>query len=163
MKWIGIPLILLCAFYAGRGLYSELAERERLLSELCRFLNAASNGIRITLAPLDRIIGSSAAEEKSPEFLRVCAARLGEGYGFPEAWRAAMRDSPDIGLLRDGELTELGRLGETLGRSDVRGELALLGQSLEYFSACREVARTELREKSKMYMTCYLFDRAQLC
>ena len=32
--------------------------------------------------------------------------------------------------------------------------LSLLGQALEYFCACREVARTELREKSKMYMTC---------
>ena len=156
MKWIGLPLIILCSLYAGKGLWSELAERERLLGQLCGFLNRAACGIRLSLEPLDRIVALSAAPEDSPALLKVCARRISEGSGFHEAWNRALNESPDTRLLREGELRELARLGDSLGYSDVKGELSLLGQALEYFCACREVARTELREKSRMYMTCSL-------
>ena len=150
-----MPLILLCAYFAGNGLYSELAEREKLLSELCRFINDAAGDIRVSLMPLDRITERYARGD-APEFLKACAARLRSGESFPEAWRYAVNDSPDMRLLKERERLELGRLGDELGCSDVKGELALLDRASVYFCARRDAARAELGEKSKLYMSCSL-------
>ena len=149
-----MPLIILCALCAGKELCSRSAERERLLSGLCRFMYAASDSIRMSLTPLDRIIEDAAAEDDAPMFLSACADRLRRGDSFPEAWRAAAGESPDTDLLSEAELAELERLGGALGHSDVKGELALLGHALDYFCERRDETRAELREKSKMYMSC---------
>lgn len=156
MKWIGLPLIMVCALCAGKGLYSELADRERLLSGLCVFIYSAAGSIRSRLTPLDRIIEESAVYAYSPGFIVACAGYLREGNGFHEAWRMALDNSRDIRLLTDRERVELERLGESLGYYDAEGEIALLGQAEEYFGSQRDRARGELREKSKMYMTCSL-------
>ena len=154
MKWICIPVILLCAYCAGKGLYIKLNERQRLLCGICGFIRAASSEIRVRLTPLDRLPEEAARSDDSPEFLQVCAQRLRDGDGFHDAWLYSVRESPDMQLLRDSERSELERLGLSLGYYDAEGELALLLQAFEYFSDVRSDSADELKKKSGMYMTC---------
>lgn len=149
-----MPLILLCAFYAGKGLYVKLIERHQLTADICRFIRVASSEIRVRLTPLDQIIENISDSESTPVFLQVCAQRLRDGDDFHEAWLYSVRESPDIPLLGTNEQTELEKLGENLGYYDVQGELTVLSQAMEFFSEVRESCARELKLKSKMYMTC---------
>lgn len=147
-------MILLCAYYAGKGLYTKLYERLQLLCGICRFIQTASAEIRTRLTPLDSLIEDASERDGAPEFIQVCAQRLRDGDGFRDAWTYCARESPDMPLLRENEHTELERLGVSLGYYDVEGELSVLSQAMEYFSGVRDDCSDELRKKSGMYMTC---------
>lgn len=147
-------MILLCAYWAGKGFYIKLNERYLLLCGICRFINTASSEIRMRLTPLDKLTGDAAASGEPVEFLRVCAERLRGGEAFHDAWLYAVGKSPDMDLLKDNERAELERLGASLGYYDVEGELAVLSAAFDFFSGARAESEEELKTKSGMYMTC---------
>ena len=110
------------------------------------------NAIRFEKIPLHRIVtrlwGSGC------EFIDCCALHINDGDDFHTAWTYAAKTSPDLRLLGKEEQEALCLFGQSLGKSDVAGELGLIEGFRAKIIKLREESGRELATKGRMFQSC---------
>lgn len=131
----------------------RLSGRCRTLSEIERFINKAATLIRCSASPLEDIISAAASDKRLSglSFLADINAELDGGRtDIREVWRECLKKSPPE-YIQSEENAILEELGETLGSTDIQGQLDSLSA---HKTALREIiseADIRRREKGRLY------------
>lgn len=153
-KWIGAVLVVVsCAgfgFYLGRG----YARQERMLRQLLSVLRLMQWELKFRLTELPEL-ARMAARETTGQLSRVFAdfARELDWHTEPDAAgciHAAIRRSRELPMPVKGLLR---RLGSSLGRFDLEGQLEGLEAAVEECRALLETVSVQRRERVRNYQT----------
>ena len=149
MKWIGVICLILTG--AGLGLWkaARLSSRTQLLDEAVRLTRRAAEEIRFSAAPTQVWLR---ALTQSGEFRRLTflrAAATCSPFDFHAVWRRETAHLP--AELSDRDVQLVRQFGESLGTSDIAGQLALCEECGRRLEEQREEARAQQREKSRLY------------
>ena len=146
---------MICLILAGAGLglwkAARLAFRAQWLEEAVRLTRRAAEQIRFSAAPTQEWLR---ALSQSGEFRRLTflqAAAICPPSDFHAVWRRETARLPAELTERDAELIR--RFGESLGTSDIAGQLTLCEEYGARLEEQRDEARTQQREKSRLYGT----------
>lgn len=118
-------------YFALELLHAELVTRASPLPELCRLLEARSQG-----AAADFFGGLSGA-----------MSELGE-RDFASIWRENARES--FACLNSAELDEICRLGDVLGRYELQEQASALELCLTYLRSCQATAESNYPSEKKL-------------
>lgn len=162
-KWIGAVLVIVGCGGFGFSLAAAQLREEAQLRQMIRMLKFMQRELRYRLTPLPELCRQAAGEGKGQlrAVMQYLAVEL-EGRERPDV-TSCMRAS----LSRAGELNRrmkglLTRLGRSLGRFDLDGQLEGLEEILD---ACREQLKDIQSEKAtrlKSYRTLGLCTGAAL-
>ena len=149
MKWIGVICLIMTG--AGLGLWksARLAFRTQWLDEAVRLTRRAAEQIRFSAAPTQVWLRTLT---KSGEFRRLTFIQKAAACppaAFHAVWRQETEHLPTELTDRDRELIR--QFGDGLGASDVAGQLALCEECGRRLEEQHEEARTQQREKSRLY------------
>lgn len=131
----------------------RLSGRCAVLSEIDRFIGRAAAMIRQTASPLEDIIRSAAEDKRLGRlsFLSDINRELdGGSLNIRELWRDCLEKVPPE-YIQAEEKAILEELGETLGSTDVQGQLEGLSAKREALRELIADADRERREKGKLY------------
>lgn len=146
--------MIICSALMGFGGAERLRRRTRLLNCAVSFAETAICAIRYSADPPDRVISGFEAEDRS--FFGECRAMVGRGKDFHSAWRSAEGTSSDFSLLNPKEKSLLRELGESMGRFDRDGQLAVLERYKAGLRAAEEQAEEERKQKTGLLVSCWL-------
>lgn len=157
IKLIGILLIILLGWMVGCELRSRLKARYELICSIDNFCCRMVSMVRFEKLPLDRIISRiiHGASDKT-EFIKTCAGRIEAGDHFHSAWDYTVSNSRDLKVLKPDEREDLRRLGRSLGRSDIDGEISLIEGYRNRINPLREAAMEEFKNKGRAVQNCCL-------
>ncbi|MGN0692764.1 MAG: stage III sporulation protein AB [Oscillospiraceae bacterium] len=153
MKNIGIILIVIMSAMTGAAMADRLSGRCAVLCEIDRFIGRAAAMIRQTASPLEDIIRAAAEDKRLGRlsFLSDINSELDSGsLNIREVWRNCLENSPPE-YIREEEKAILEELGETLGSTDVQGQLDGLSAQRNTLRELIAEADRERREKGKLY------------
>lgn len=145
-------IIIMCSM-AGAAMSDRLTGRCSTLSEIERFIAKAATLIRCSAAPLEDIISAAAADKRLGRlsFLSDINEQLDSGRtDIREVWRECLESSPP-GYIHAEERAILEELGETLGSTDVQGQLDSLSAHREALRELISEAENARREKGRLY------------
>ncbi|MGN1416168.1 MAG: stage III sporulation protein AB [Oscillospiraceae bacterium] len=131
----------------------RLSGRCALLCEIDRFIGKAAALIRQTASPLEDIIRAAAEDKRLGRlsFLSDINRELDSGrLDIREAWRDCLKKAPPE-YIRTEEMAVLEELGETLGSTDVQGQLEALSAKRDALRELIAEADRERREKGRLY------------
>lgn len=151
MKIVLSIVVIVCSVMIGLCMRKGLAVRCALLENICGFCREAGAAISYEHLAPDRIVERSA---NSAGFISICASYIAQGGSFKDAWSEALSGCDELYHLKRDEREHLLELGMKLGSSDLSGELDRLSAALEYFSSIKASADVELKQKSKVYISC---------
>ena len=154
MKIAGILLIILLGWLVGRELKCRIKARHILLCEIDMLCDRMIALMRFERLPLDRIIHRM--KGKSAGFIRMCADKIESGSDFHAAWEYSTNHSPDLRCLKPEEREDLRGLGQSLGRSDLEGEISLIEGYRSRLAPLREAAAEEIKTKGRALQSCCL-------
>lgn len=131
----------------------SLSGRCRVLYEIERFIDKAATLIRCSASPLEDIIFAAASDKRLTRlsFLSDISSELDGGcLNIRKAWQDSLKKSPPEYICAE-ELSILEELGETLGSTDIQGQLDSLSSHKEAIRGLICEAERERREKGRLY------------
>lgn len=145
-----IAIISVALGFSLSGFYlSSLYDKKyEILSDIVMMLEVIQTQLRYARLPLSSMMILLEEENRGNlKFLSECRKMTQRGESFPDSWRRSIENDRELCRLVDGELPNLIRFGESLGTTDLDGQLS----SCEYYE---RIFRKELEEKeaqSKKY------------
>lgn len=151
MKYAGIILLILSSGLTGILLSKRLGERVELLRRTLAMLDRFSTQIRWQASTVEELLRSE-LRQGGGERLSFLEHIAGEPQGgpFPDAWKRALGEWKNPALEKEDRLL-LETIGETLGSSDVEGQLASIALQKETCARLLEQAAHDRERKGKLY------------
>ena len=149
MKLFGLVLVVLCFSLAGFGLTNRLTQRVKRLEEG----QAAIRQIRLTLSSSKasslRVLQMT-EHRTGGDFplIHRCIELAGKGAPFPEAWRIAAEELPDLPHV---DKVLFVQAGEILGRDGIRQQEVELLQCERLADMRLGSARDKLKSHARLY------------
>ncbi len=150
LKAAGLLCIVICGAGLGTGASAVLRKRIVICRSLRYFLQELGVMMRCTGDTLSSLIGGLAVSEScmSLSFLREAAAIMERGEPFPIAWKRSVSISSGLtSEMKDMLLS----LGDSLGTSDLAGQLMTLDRAEHELEVIYEKALEQYRTKGKLY------------
>ena len=153
MKLIGAMLLLGSALFCGCAAANRLRKHAAYLRLLRQFLTDLTNALRYTLPPVSDLLRSLAVHPAYQQltFLQTAAEHAD---AFPESWQEAVR--ADRQLTADAAPV-MESVGQTLGATDLEGQLCALKLCAERLAALQADAEHTAKEKGDLYRSLGLF------
>lgn len=147
-------MIIICGALIGSELRGRLRARVKILDEYETVCVKMMSMIKFQKTPIDRLIARM--KDSESDIFSLCALYVDEGEDFRCAWEKAIEASDELRLLDEEERQLIALLGDSIGRSDCDGEMALLEDMRASFAKASQKARAEQTEKSRVYSVCGL-------
>lgn len=146
MKIISLIALGLACALSGRYIAVRLSRRVRILEKIILMFGTIETEIGYLSRPTEDLIKRLADKDELAEldFLPVCLSLCENGESINEAWVKSLMRSDKI---TGEDSCILYSFGETLGRSDVDGQLA----NCRYHSELAQGRLREAREKRERY------------
>lgn len=138
-------IVFVAVGFALSGFYlaSVYDKRAETIEDIVMILEVIQTGLRYACLPLSSLLASLENENKdSLGFLSECRKMMQSGVPFPESWRKSIENDKELCSLIHGALPHLIRFGESLGTTDLEGQLSCC----EYYE---HIFRKELEEKEE--------------
>lgn len=139
--------------FSGCCISSFQRKKTETLAEIVMFVVFIQNRLRYECLPLPSLL--AAAEENGKfrrlSFVSSCREKTEKGNPFPVSWRESIEDDKELCSLLKGIVSNLVRMGEDLGTTDLDGQLSCCG----YYEGVFRSAQSESEEKSKKYSKLY--------
>lgn len=146
IRGVGLLLLLVTAALCGNSAAVSLEQRVRRLRKLELFCDAAASELKFLLPTVGELLTHLAARAEYAE-LGFLQAMAGMETGFPECWAAAVTTDK---TLSAEEREILRTIGETLGSTELAGQLSALALCRERFASCRESAEADLLRRGRL-------------
>lgn len=150
LKLLGIIFIIICGAGIGAKASGDLKKQTELCISVRTFLSELGILMRYKGDTLFVLISELSERQSIQElkFLSRVIDNMSSGMTFPYAWKTALSDD----ALLSPELTELLlKFGESLGTSDIEGQLMSIERSEEELSGIYENALSIYRRKGRLY------------
>lgn len=150
LKLLGIIFIIICGAGIGAKASGDLKKQTELCISVRTFLSELGILMRYKGDTLFMLISELSERQSIQElkFLSCVLDNMSSGMTFPYAWKNALSDD----TLLSPELTELLlKFGESLGTSDIEGQLMSIERSEEELSGIYENALSIYRRKGRLY------------
>ncbi len=150
MKLLGLLILVVCGAYAGNAASSQLKRREALCRSVQCFLDELAVLMRCTCSPLYELMSVLNEKEcfSSLTFLGTASALLRNGKPFPVAWKEGVENDKSL----PSDLTELLlTLSDSLGASDLEGQLVSIERTTTRLRFIQENALESYRTKGRLY------------
>ena len=137
--------------FAASGFYfsSVYIKKTELLNEMVMMLGTVKTQLRYTHLPVSSIL-ISLRENKNISglgFVSSCSEKIRCGEPFPDLWRKSIENEKELCRLVPEAAEHLIRFGETLGTTDLEGQLSCC----EYYESIFLKELNEKEEQSKKY------------
>lgn len=131
----------------------RLSKRVRQLELWIGAVRRIAGEIRYAATPLGRIVQrlQEAGEYRELRMFGPCAILFGETDDFPGAWRAAADEVKSGLALTQRDWEPVLALGNTLGTTDVAGQVADCERCIRLLDARLEAAREDCGKRGRMY------------
>lgn len=150
LKLIGLLCIVMCGAAAGIEASSRLKGRAEYCRKTSMLLRETASIMRFSCEPLPELINELAYRSGFMQlgFIQTVAGCMEEGVFFPDAWQR--------GIDEDGKITPelrviLEPLGESLGASDIEGQLMTLGRTEEQLQELYRMTQEQYTRKGRLY------------
>lgn len=153
LKISGMVLVVICTTSIGMAMAQALTRRVSQLETGLAVLDALENEFCYSLTPPDEAVLRLEQLESLSQaaFLPACASLCRQGLAFPRARRRAV--SEQRGELIPDDITILAGLADTLGQSDLDGQISRLTQAKTQLKFQLEEARRHRDTHAKLYHT----------
>lgn len=150
IKFLGIIFIIICGAGIGIKASGDLKKRSDMCLYVKTFLSELSILMKYSGDTLFNLISELSEREsiRNLTFLPDVINSMSEGMAFPYSWKNALSNDKNL----YSELKELlFTLGESLGTSDIEGQLVSIERAEEELSVIYENALSLYRKKGKLY------------
>ena len=150
LKAAGLLCVVICGAGLGAGASAVLRKRIGICKSLRYFFQELGILMRCTGDTLSALIGELAGAESCADlnFLREAASLMETGEPFPLAWKRSVSISAGLTTeIKDMLLS----LGDSLGTSDLAGQLMTLERAEHELEVIYEKALEQYRTKGKLY------------
>lgn len=153
LKLSGMLLILICTTSIGIAMAGLLSKRVQQLECGICVLGALQSELSYSLAPPDEVVARLEQMESLAQaaFLPACASLCRQGVPFPNAWRQAVQEQR--AELNEEDIHILAGLADSVGQSDLEGQLSRVSQAKEQLQIQLDGARARCATHSKLYRT----------
>lgn len=153
LKLCGMALVFTGAVMTGIQAAKLLGSRVRQLELAIAVLGGMEGEFSFCLSPPDETVQRLLTRESfaQAQYLALCDTYCKEGAPFPSAWRCAAKDG--AGALAAEDVQILASLADTLGQSDLNGQLTALSHTKSLLSIRLEHARERSATRGKLYRT----------
>lgn len=153
MKIAGAVIVVAVFTLLGMSRAAGLSKRARCLGAVIESLRYIMSELRSVSTPLPEIFYKleEVSRPETKKFFQVLCGGMAslEDRSFGEIWREALREG---GLcLSEGQLTELNRLGLSLGRYSAEEQCSALSACMTRLEAEYGAAMQRSREGRKLY------------
>ena len=143
IKITAIIFLALGFSLSGYCLSSVYAKRVEILGDIVMMLEIIQTQLRYARLPLSSLLTLLENEKKTGlVFVSVCGKLMRSGKTFPDSWRMSIENDRNLCSMLRGVLPHLIRFGESLGTTDLEGQLSCC----EYYE---HIFRKELEEKEE--------------
>lgn len=149
-KLAGMIMITAASSMCGAAASAGLSEKKARIRLIVLMTEKMSSLIEFRTLMTSEILRDLAADPSFSglSFVRTAAAELSCGINFADAWEKGVNSDTD---LSEDERRYLLRIGVSLGRSGVKGQLSFLAANRNEAEAMLEAAGREYDEKGKLY------------
>lgn len=149
---IKLASVIFIAFgFAVSGFYfsSVYVKKTELLNEIVMMLGSVKTQLRYANMPVPSILLSLCENRNITGlgFVSACSEKIGCGEPFPDLWRKSIENEKELCRLVPEAVEHLIRFGETLGTTDLEGQLSCC----EYYENIFLKELNEKEEQSKKY------------
>lgn len=148
-------MVLVFCTSAAIGIYlsNSLSKRVQELDCFLALIEKMETHIRFYQTPTGQMLDQIASNEQFDDlpFLALCAEKIKVTNDFPIAWRSSVRQAADRMHLVKGDIELINTLADTLGSSDVEGQLGSLELLRQLIQQNHEQAFTKQKSHSRMY------------
>lgn len=150
LRLVGALLLAACPAIVGAMLSSNLSKRRTELLQSIELLERLKTEVGYSAREVNDILRSLSGEECFDKllFLPECARQL-ESMPFPQAWRAAVKSSPQALSADDSE--QILSVSRILGASDAEGQLGALELVEQNLKRNLEQAQQLCATRGKLY------------
>lgn len=150
IKFIGLICIIICGAGIGARASSNLKKQVELCISVRTFLSELVILMRYRGDTLFTLISELCERRSMNEltFLICVTENMSVGMSFQCAWQKALSDDK---LLSEELHVLLGTLGESLGTSDIDGQIMCIERAEEELSVVYENVLDQSRRKGKLY------------
>lgn len=151
MRWMGALLIIGATTAAGFIRAGRYTERCRLLEQWLSILTFLRTGIGYQAERLPQLFEKVAALARYPEIARIFrkaakAVDFGSGNSVSDIWEQLLQE-PEWDALHLSDRLILSELGQYLGATDYRDQVAKISACQERLRQNLNLAETESRKK----------------
>lgn len=153
MRYLGMILLLTASVLIGNAVAKSKEIRVKRLYQLERLCSEIATELRFLLPPIQQLI-RTIAMRKEFEDMRFLQSAAAETDAFPVSWQSAVRQDRQC-TPEEREMLYL--LGNSLGTTDLEGQLAVLGQCATRFAILRQDAERNLASHTRLARSLGLF------
>lgn len=150
IKLIGIICIVVCGAGIGAIVSGNLKKQAELCVSVRTFLSELGILMKYRGDTLYDLISELSERQRVQEltFLVCVTENMSDGMSFPCAWQKALSEDK---ILSCELMDLLISFGESLGTSDINGQLMCIERAEEELSVIYENALSQCRRKGKLY------------
>jgi len=149
-KIIGMIMITAASSMCGAAASSGLSERKKRIRLIVLMTEKISSLIEYRALRTSEILRDLSDDASFSElgFISRAVCELGSGVSFSDAWKKSVEHDPD---LSEEEKSYLIRMGRSLGKSGVKGQVSFLEIHRNEAESMLKAAECEYMEKGKLY------------
>ncbi len=147
MKGLGCLLLLVCCTMSGLYAAAQLRRRVRHLERLKLLLDQMGTTLRFTRPTIADLLAMLAEQPCFAE-LRFLQDAVARDIPFPDGWETAIAE--DMSLSEE-ERDLLSTVGQTLGSTDLDGQLSALSLCSARLDSLRNDAQAAAQSRCRLY------------
>ena len=153
IRYIFLVSILGCSTSIGFLLSNSYINRVKELKSISKLINVLQNKIKFTRKPLKDIFNELSRLEQNEKINRIFlnVSQNLENSTMSESWKNIVEEEKENLCLKEDDINLLKTLGNTLGKSDVDGQMSEINLFTELIKVQIQKAEREKEKNSKMY------------
>lgn len=153
IRYIFLISILACSTSIGFLLSNRYINRVEELKSISKLINILQNKIKFTRKPLKDIFNELSKIEQNENINRIFlnVSQNLENRAVSDTWKKILEDEKRNLSLKEDDINLLKTLGNTLGKSDVDGQINEINLFTDLLKTQIQKAEIEREKNSKMY------------
>ncbi len=153
VKITAMVFVALGFAFSGFYLASVYDKRTEILGDIMMMLEIVQTQLRYARLPLSPMLVLLEENKGNLGFLSECREMTQSGKSFPESWRMSIENDRELCRLIHGALPHLIRFGESLGTTDLDGQLSCCEYYERIFRKELEAKEEQSGKYSKLFPT----------
>lgn len=157
IKILGCILFIVSSTMMGFYFSERLKSRLNFLKEFISFLKSLQIQLRYCNGDILQILPLCSDSKTLEPFIKNLTDKKSIYNSFSEIWKDSVLNISKSNCLTKSDINSLLEFGNTLGTTDVQGQLNHIELYTEIFTKAYESACEDLKSKSKLYKTMGFF------
>lgn len=152
-------MIILASTYIGVGYVNSMKKRIDSLSQMIELLTVVKIKLEYELCAIPELFRLIINQEQGTYlcFLRYCADEIDAGTSLKSSWNKSVEKFSGEMCLSKNDTALLMDFSQTLGDTDVSGQLSNIEMYIELLGKNLKEAEKEVTDKSRVSISCSLF------